>query len=100
LADVIKNADSLINTFRDISPTMVEQVYRTLVTSFLYNEDTERQDAFDEISGNVKAVLMRRAAAEAALTANVPPAGDTLAGDNAPVPLPEVPAGVGGPSGA
>jgi hypothetical protein len=57
---VIANAQSLIETFRDISPTMVEAVYRQLAQSALYNEDVRRDAVFREITEFIPTLATER----------------------------------------
>lgn len=73
LKDVIANSTALIDTFRDISPAMVESVYKQLAQTALYNEDSARDAIFEEIKNNFRAINANRATLQNAIvgTANV-----------------------------
>lgn len=81
LKDVIANAQALIDTFADISPAMVQAMYRQLAQAALYNEDAARDDVFREIRANFARVQQEREAQRDALlkAANAAAAG---AGEN------------------
>jgi hypothetical protein len=79
---VIQNANALVETFRDISPTMTEAVYRQLAQSALYNEDARRDTVFREIQENFRRVSEQRAAEQAAIVN----AGNAAAADTGTTP--------------
>lgn len=89
LADVIKNSLALIDAFQDISPTMVQSVYRQLAGSSLYNEDSSRDAVYAEIQENFARVVADRKALQNAIVASGNAAAAGAAGNTGAI-APEV----------
>jgi hypothetical protein len=71
LKTLIENSQALIDTFRDISPTMVEELYRQLAQASLYNEQNQRETVMQEIAANFQRVNAERQQMQQTLNAGI-----------------------------
>lgn len=75
LGDVITNTEKLIRLFEQLSPTMMQSLYKQLAMAALSNEDAARDQVFSEIDQNFRAMLAERAQQRSALMDSLGAAG-------------------------